>query len=116
MDMTQYAGNESKYLKAADLKGKTPTVVIEDVATIEFEKDDGRKQVKVRLKLKGAEKELVISATQTNKLIDRYGADSEGWKGKSIILDTEYYSKFDKKGIVLTALNPSDDLDDSIPF
>ena len=114
--MTQYAGSESNYLKAADLQGKTPTVVIEDVATIEFEKDDGSKQVKVRLKLKGKEKELVISPTQTNKLIDRYGPDSESWKGKSILLDTEYYPKFDKKGIVLTALGEDGDFDDDIPF
>jgi len=116
MDMTQYAGSESNYLKASDLQGKTPTVVIDDVALIEFEKDDGSKQVKVRLRLAGKEKELVISATQTAKLIDRYGADSDGWKGQSIILDTEYYPKFDKKGIVLTPLSNQDDPDDDIPF
>ena len=116
MDMSKYAGSESKYLKADDLKGTTPTVVIEDVATIEFEKDDGGKQVKVRLKLRGKEKELVISPTQTAKLIDRYGADSDEWKGQSIILDTEFYPKFNTKGIVLTALSNSDDPSDPIPF
>jgi len=114
--MTQYAGNESKYLKSEDLKGATPTVVIEDVATIEFEKDDGSKQVKVRLKLRGKEKELVISPTQTNKLIEKYGAESNGWKGQSIILDTEFYPKFNRKGIVLTALSKDNAIDDDIPF
>ncbi len=116
MDMTQYAGSESKYLKSEDLQGKTPTVVIEDSALIEFEKDDGSKQVKVRLKLVGKEKELVISPTQTNKLIEKYGAESEGWKGQSIILDTEFYPKFNRKGIVLTALSNVDDPNDDIPF
>ena len=116
MDMTQYAGNESDYLKAADLQGSTPTVVIEDVATIEFEKDDGTKQVKVRLKLVGKDKQLVISATQTAKLIDKYGADSDGWKQQSVILGTEFYPKFDKKGIVLTPLSDPDDPSDDIPF
>ena len=115
MGMTQYAGKESDYLKATDLKGKTPTVVIESVSLVEFDDDKGKKQVKPALKLVGKDKQLVCNPTNTEKLIRKYGADSEGWQGKQILLGTEYYPKFDREGIVITPLD-SDGPDDEIPF
>jgi hypothetical protein len=112
--MTQYAGKESNYLKAADLGGGNPTVTIESVELVEFEDDKGKKTVKPALNLQGKEKKLTCNATTVEKLMRKYGAQSEDWIGKKLMLGTEYYPKFDKEGIVVTAL--SDELDSDIPF
>ena len=115
MDMTKYAGKESNYLKAADLKGKTPNVIIEGVELVEFEKDNGAKEVKPALQLRGKEKKLVLNATNTETIMRKFGSDSEDWVGKTIMLSTHYYAAFDKEGLVVTAID-TDGLDDEIPF
>jgi len=114
VDMTQYAGKESNYLKAADLQGKTPNVIIDDVELVEFE-NDGKREVKPALQLRGKEKKLVLNATNTDSLMRKFGADSETWKGKTIMLSTQYYAAFDKEGLVVTAID-TEGLDDEIPF
>lgn len=114
MDMTQYAGKESSYLKAADLQGKTPNVVIEGVELVQFE-NDGKTDTKPALKLKGKEKKLVLNATNTDSVIRKYGADSEAWIGKTIMLSTQYYQAFDKEGLIVTPIVETDP-DDEIPF
>ena len=43
MDMTKYAGSESKYLKAADLQGRSVKAIISKVTLIEFEQEDDSK-------------------------------------------------------------------------
>jgi hypothetical protein len=113
MDMTQYAGKESNYLKAADLNGSTPTVKIAGVELVEFE-NDGKKEQKPALILDGKQKKLVLNATNTENLIRKYGAQSEGWIGKDLMLSTQYYQAFDREGLVVTALDTS--MDDDIPF
>lgn len=115
MDMTQYAGSESKYLKATDLQGKRPRVVIAAVHLVEFEDDDKGKHQKPTLALEGKEKRLVCNATTVEELIRAFGADSDSWVGQSIQLGTKYYKAFDREGIVVTPLG-SDDPSDSIPF
>ena len=117
MDMSQYAGSESKFLKADDLGGKSPTLEVESISLVEFENDDG-KVVKPALKFKGAEKQLSLNATNTKKLCKKYGDSSDGWIGQKVILGTEYYSGVGKEGIVLTPLDPvsEDDPNDEIPF
>ena len=83
MDMTKYAGSESKWLKASDLQGGRPTVTIKSVELIEFE-DDGVKKEKPALTFEGKDKGLVLNATNTEELIHAFGPDSEDWKGKKI--------------------------------
>jgi hypothetical protein len=111
--MTQYAGKESNYLKAADLNGSTPTVTIAGVELVEFE-NDGKKEAKPALLLEGKTKKLVLNATNTENMIRKYGAQSGDWIGKSLMLSTQYYQAFDREGLVVTALDVSDDLD--VPF
>ena len=115
MDMSKYAGKESNYLKAADLQGKTPNVLISGVELVEFDKDDGSKQIKPAVSLEGKEKKLVLNATNTETLMRKFGPDSEDWVGKTIMLSTHYYAAFDKEGLVVTAID-TEGLDDSIPF
>ena len=114
MDMTQYAGSESKYLKASDLNGGRPTVVIEKVNLVEFDDDEKGKHDKPTLKFEGKEKQLVLNASNTEELIHAFGADSDGWIGKKLGLSTEYYKAFDREGIVVTAI--SEDVAEDVPF
>lgn len=113
VDMTQYAGKESQYLKAGDLQGGNPTVQVESVELVEFEKE-GKKDIKPALKLVGKEKKLTLNATNTEKLIRSFGPQSEDWVGKSIMLGTQYYPAFDKEGLVVTPM--ADEPSDDIPF
>lgn len=117
MDMTQYAGSESKYLKAADLQGKTVKVEIAGVSLLEFEdQETGAKTKKPALALKGKEKQIVCNATSIGELIQAYGSDSEKWVGKEIRLSTKHYPKFGRDGIVITPLSVEQDPSDDIPF
>ena len=115
MDMTKFAGKESHYLKAGDLKGKNPTLVIELVELVEFE-NDGKREVKPAIKFEGKDKKMVLNATNTERMMRKFGAESEGWIGKSVLLGTEYYPKFDREGLTLQPLDTSDDPNDDIPF
>ena len=115
--MTKFAGSESKYLKAADLQGKTIKVAIASVSLLEFEdQETGVKQTKPALSLKGKEKQVVCNATSIGELIQAYGADSEKWVGKEIRLSTKHYPKFGRDGIVITPLTVESDPNDDIPF
>ena len=115
MDMTKYAGSESKYLKASDLQGKRPQVTIAGVELVEFDDEDKGKHAKPTLRLEGKEKRLVCNATTVEELIRAFGADSDGWVGKNVGLSTKYYKAFDREGIVVTPIT-TDDPDDDIPF
>lgn len=114
MDMTQYAGSESKYLKAADLKGKNPTLVIERVELVTFE-NDGETKTRPAIFFQGKEKGMTLNPTNTEVLVQKFGSQSDDWIGKTVLLGTRYYKSFDKEGLVLTALDVSGP-DDEVPF
>jgi hypothetical protein len=114
MDMSQFAGAESKYLKAEDIKGHNIKATIESVALVEFENDDGSKQQKPALKLVGKEKGVVCNATTVQELGTAHGFDSDAWIGKEIGLTTKHYATLGKDGIVISAIK--DFTDENIPF
>ena len=114
MDMNQYSGSESKYLKAADLQGKSIKVTISGVEIVEFENDDGHKSQKPCLKLQGKEKMIVCNPTSVMELGQAYGFESEDWIGKNIGLSTKHYQSLGKDGLVITAEKTF--TDDEIPF
>lgn len=116
MDMTKYAGSESKYLKASDLGGGRPRVIIEAVNLVEFDDDEKGKHMKPTLKFRGKDKQLVLNATNTEEIIRAFGADSDGWIGKELGLSTKYYKAFDREGIVVTPIAAEGDPNDDIPF
>ena len=115
MDMNKFAGSESKYLKAADLQGKSIKVTIAGVEVVEFEDDDGQKSQKPCLKLQGKEKMIVCNPTSVMELGNNYGFDSDDWVGKSIGLSTKHYQSLGKDGLVITAEKTFED-DPDIPF
>jgi hypothetical protein len=115
VDMTKYAGSESKYLKAADLQGKQVKVTISGVSLLEFEDDNGTKSTKPALSMLNKEKQVVCNATAISELIQAFGANSDAWIGKEIRLSTKHYPKFGRDGIVITPIAVESD-NDSIPF
>jgi len=115
--MTQYAGSESKYLKATDLNGKRTRCVISGVELVEFERDDGRKDKKPAIAFNGKEKAMVCNPTSTSALNDAFGTDSEDWVGHEVELSTKHYATLGKDGLVLTPIGGKEtELDDDIPF
>lgn len=77
----------SKYIKAADLQGREPTVVI---ARAEIEKlgDDS----KLVLYFQGKQKGLVTNRTNADRIAYLYGTNTDLWIGKEIVLFTELVS------------------------
>ena len=71
-------------LKAADLQGKEPTVVVSHVQMKEF--DDGNKLV---LSFEGKKKTLVCNKTNANRIAFMYGNETNAWIGKPITLYEE---------------------------
>lgn len=72
------------YLKAADLQGAEPTVVIATVETKEF--DDGNKLL---LTFQGKKKGLVANKTNASRIALLYGDETDDWIGKEIVLYTD---------------------------
>lgn len=114
MDMSQYAGSESKYLKASDLQGERPTVVISEVNLVEFDDDEKGKHKRPTLTFEGKEKQLVLNATNCEEIIRAFGPDSDSWRGQQVQLSSKYYKAFDREGIVLTPITGG--ADNSVPF
>ena len=114
----------SKWLKAADLQGKTVTVKVHSVTMEQFM--DGSS--KPALWFKGREKALILNKTNAMTLSSVYGDDTDNWTGKPV----ELYSQIVQgpNGMVegLRVRVPEqaqpapavqttpDDLDDDIPF
>lgn len=77
----------SKYLKAADLKGKAHTVTIESAPYETLKSLDGKETQKIVLHFKNAEKTLPLNATNFDATCDATGCpDTEDWPGQRIEL------------------------------
>ena len=71
----------SEYLKAADLQGRTVTVIMERVEVREV--GDGPKPV---LYFEGKEKGLVLNKTNSNTVAAIYGDETDDWMGQPLTL------------------------------
>lgn len=72
----------SKYLRAADLKGRDVPVTI---ASCELQKLPKGEQ-KLALYFKGKEKGVLLNKTNANRIAAMYGKDTDKWIGKDIVL------------------------------
>src|SRR5688572_25965753 len=74
----------SKYIKASDLRGSQPVVVIDHVA---FEQVGRDKDTKPVVYFRGKEKGLICNKTNANKIVGIVGSsDTDDWPGHSIRL------------------------------
>jgi hypothetical protein len=77
----------SKYLKAADLKGKPRTVTIESAPFEPLKGLDGKETQKIVLHFKNVEKSLPLNVTNFDAVCDATGfPDTEDWPGQRIEL------------------------------
>lgn len=73
------------FLKAEDLKGKSPRVTISRVEVKDF--DDGKKLI---LHFEGKDKALVCNKTNASIIEEVLGSgDTDDWEGKSVVLTTK---------------------------
>lgn len=133
--MTRDEAFPSKYLKAADLKGKAHIVTIESARYETLKGLDGKENQKIVLYFKNAEKSLPLNLTNFDAVCDATGCpDSEDWPGLRIEL---YPTKTTMGGKSVDCIRirrpsrplgaapppmppasppPTDEMDDEIPF
>ena len=105
---------ESRFLKASDLKGKEVRVIVAQV-TLEAFKDDA--DPKPIITFQGKEKGMVLNKTNALRLSEAFGDDTEGWRGKEIMLYSEKVMFQGQETMGLRVRVPQDLVaDDEIPF
>ncbi len=75
----------SNYIKADDLQGREPTVVISHAAMEKLGNDQ-----KLILYFQGKDKGMVCNKTNANRIAYLYGEETDGWAGKEITLCSEF--------------------------
>ena len=126
----------SKYLKAADLKGKPMVVTIETADLEQLKNQNGEEQAKTVLTFVGSAKSLPLNMVNWDSVADICGADTDDWPGKKVELfpaKTQLGSKIvpcirirppeqrelptsKSRPTPRPATPPADDMDDNIPF
>jgi len=87
----------SKYLKGAELMGKTVTVVIDGIdPRAELKKTDGTTEKRPLLRFKGKEKMMVLNRTNAQTIARMHGTEVKKWISKSIKLRAESVRAFGK--------------------
>jgi hypothetical protein len=106
----------SKYLSAADLKGKTVHATIDKISVEEFE-NDGRRQTKPVITFREKNlKPLVINKTNFLILVKLCGEDTDTWSGKKIGLHMELVSFKGKVTESVRVTQPSQEFNDAVDF
>lgn len=93
----------SKWLKAGDLKGQQPTVTIADVRLEDIGSDGDRKPV---VFFDGREKGVVLNKTNATNISQTYGGNTEGWRGKRVVLFTTWVD-FNGKSVEAIRMRPA---------
>ncbi len=112
MDASQFTGSD-QYLKAEDIGKSQPELIIESIE-IETFGEEKVSEHKLALYFKGKEKGIVSNKTNTKRLVEAFGADTDGWIGKKIRAAQNHTPL--GIGFALTAVVVEDDFDDNIPF
>ena len=127
IDMKRTELFPSRFLRHADLQGRSQTVIIKDV-TLEDVGDDGKQKPVIRFR--GKEKGFVCNATNYDVIADGYGDETDDWAGQPIEL---YSTRVPFKGQLTDAIRVripkakpaptpkpapalAEELDDEVPF
>jgi hypothetical protein len=87
----------SKYLKGAELMGKTVTVVIDGIdPRAELKRTDGTVEHRPLLRFKGKDKMMVLNKTNAQAIARMHGTEVKQWIGKAIKLRAEKVTAFGK--------------------
>lgn len=91
----------SNFLKASDLQGGQPTVVISDVRMEDI--GDDRKPV---VYFDGKDKGVVLNKTNATNISTAYGHNTEAWTGKKVVLFTTWVD-FNGKSVEAIRIRPA---------
>lgn len=94
----------SKYLKASDLNGITPTLNISHVTIEEVGKDKDRRPC---IYFQGHEKGVVLNKTNATNIGNAYGPNTDNWIGKAVTLFTTWVD-FQGQSVEAIRLRPAD--------
>jgi len=75
----------SKYIKAADLKGKSIKVCIDTVTMEEVGQGEDAEEKPV-IYFRDKKKGMVLNVTNSRMIADRFGWETDAWSGKEIEL------------------------------
>ena len=81
-------------LRAADIKGREPTVTIKSVDVREFTSKEGKKQNKLVIYFQNTQKNLICNKTNANRIAYMHGKDYTLWPGKKITLFVDPFVEF----------------------
>lgn len=82
MELANVFGGDS--LKAADLQGHEPTVVIADVQMKKFNESN-----KLVITFEGKKKALICNKTNANRIAHAFGTNTDNWIGREVVLFTD---------------------------
>ena len=82
-----------RYISAEDLGGEVVPVTIATITLEEMPNSDGEQ--KPVLYFEGRQKGMVLNKTNARRIAGKYGEDTDGWLGKSILI---YPSETDLRG------------------
>ena len=104
----------SKWLKAADLKGRTVKVTIASCV----QEDIGKGEVKPCLYFLGKDKGIILNKTNTGNCLMAFGPETDNWHGKKVLLTTQFYPKFSTSGFIVQPLQDDQGkpFNDDIPW
>jgi hypothetical protein len=77
---------DSKYLRAADLQGKTPVVTITQIEMAKMQDGQNKPCIFLNNKPKG----LVLNKTNATMIAKLYGGETDAWIGKQVRLITAW--------------------------
>ena len=81
MNVNDVYPSKNDHLKAGDLQGHQVKVTIEGMEIAEFTEGN-----KIVLKFAGKDKTMVMNKTNSRKVAEYYGDDTDGWMGKEIVI------------------------------
>ena len=113
MNVNDVYPSKNDHLKAGDLNGHQVKVTIEGMEIAEFTEGN-----KIVLKFAGKDKTMVMNKTNSRKVAEYYGDDTDGWMGKEIVI---YPDKTEFNNAMVDCLRvrveaPMATDDDAIPF
>jgi hypothetical protein len=76
----------SKYLKAADLEGKTVVCKIEGIIPELIKSNEGPDERKAVMYVQGSKKGLILNRTNAGVLGGLYGPETDEWTGKRVTM------------------------------
>ena len=94
----------SRFLAAADLKGREVTATIADVTVEQLNADDER-SVKPIIAFKGTDKTLACNKTNASTIAALYGADTDDWIGKRITI-VPTFTDYNGRRVACIRVNP----------